>query len=187
MTLPSILWLTLPILVSCADINYDEPVSALDWAKGAGAGFSTNYFKTDDPMRKYNEDNVIHVKEAGFGNLRLRSSGSIHTTENATVFNEFLDNLETVVDDCIRHGITPIISWLHHDAEIHPSEAYRQQYVQWWTGVAERLKDKNYRLEIRNHVLSLKSVLAKSVVSNILGETNQVAKVCKTVFDKFRF
>ena len=166
MLLQVLFWLAIPLL-TCAQINFDQPVSAVDWAKGAGAGFSTNYFKSQNPMNKYNEQNLIHVSEEGFSNLRLRSNGSIHTVENEGVFNEFLDNLETVVDDCIRHGITPIISWLHHDAEIHPSEAYRQQYIQWWTGVAERLKNKNYRLEMRpKNGVTLKSVSVVKAIDN---------------------
>ena len=144
MTFQVVFWFAMPLLVS-SQINYNIPISATAYDDGAGQGFSTNYFKTQNPLSKYNESNIIDVAEFGFRNLRLRANASMHPPDDDVKFSAFLDAMEKVVDDCLKHGIWPIISWLHHDAEIHPSETYRQRYIQWWVGVAERLKDKDYR------------------------------------------
>ena len=54
--------------------------------------------------------------------------------------------LEGVVDDMLANNATPIISWLNQQAEACAAESDRVDYVNWWTGVANRLKYKNYRL-----------------------------------------
>ena len=58
---------------------------------------------------------------------------------------EFLDNLNRVVDDCLEVGISPIVSWIHHEYEAHATEEAREEYVQWWRQVAKSLRDKDYR------------------------------------------
>ena len=54
--------------------------------------------------------------------------------------------LENVVDECIRVGVAPITSWEHHSAEAYATDQDRQNFIAWWTIVAELLKDKNYHL-----------------------------------------
>ena len=58
----------------------------------------------------------------------------------------FLDRLTEVVDECIERDVAPIISWIHHAAEARANETDRQNYIDWWTKVAEKLKDRNYHL-----------------------------------------
>ena len=54
--------------------------------------------------------------------------------------------MEEVVDDCLEIGVTPIISWIHHDAEARANEQDRENYLTWWKRVATRVKDRNYQL-----------------------------------------
>ena len=42
--------------------------------------------------------------------------------------------------------MAPIISWIHHETEAYATEQDRQNYITWWTGVAEHLEDKRYHL-----------------------------------------
>lgn len=43
-------------------------------------------------------------------------------------------------------GVVPIICWVNRKAEALATDKDRENYVAWWTAVANRLKDKDYRL-----------------------------------------
>ena len=133
---------------TCASgINVSNPITPDDYvAFIAGKGFATNYFKSWKPLKKYNTQNIIDLIDNGFDNLRLRCNGSRHDVNNATRFEDFLGMLEGVVDDMLANNATPIISWLNQQAEACAAESDRVNYVNWWTGVANKLKHKNYRL-----------------------------------------
>ena len=61
-------------------------------------------------------------------------------------FQWFLDKLEEVLDRCLEVGVAAIISWINHKAEAYATEEDRQNYIQWWTKVAQKLRRKDYRL-----------------------------------------
>ena len=119
--------------------NYNKPITPVDYQKIIGTGFSTDYFKTLD-FSKYHSQNIHDVYNRGFRNLRLRSRADLEGL-NMTVF---LANLETVVDDCLSVGVTPVISWIHHEDEANATEEARERYLTWWDQVATKLKNKNY-------------------------------------------
>ncbi|XP_075252057.1 cellulase/esterase CelE-like [Convolutriloba macropyga] len=121
--------------------NYNKPITPVDYQKIIGTGFSTDYFKTLD-FSKYHSQNIHDVYNRGFRNLRLRSRADLEGL-NMTVF---LANLETVVDDCLSVGVTPVISWIHHEDEANATEEARERYLTWWDQVATKLKNKNYGL-----------------------------------------
>ena len=133
---------------TCASgINVSNPITPDDYAAYiAGKGFSTRYFKTWTPLDEYSTQNVIDLVDNGFDNLRLRCNASRHDVTNETMFDSFLSDLEQIVDDLLVNNATPIISWLNQQAEACAAERDRVNYVSWWTGVANRLKHKNYRL-----------------------------------------
>ena len=62
------------------------------------------------------------------------------------MFDSFLTKLSEVVDKCLEVGVAPIVSWIHHDAEARATEQDRLNYITWWTKVAQRLINKDYRL-----------------------------------------
>jgi len=119
----------------------NTPINPSDYQAVAGTGFATNYFKTL-AFQKYNKQNLVDVRAKGFKNLRLRCRADLEGL-NMTVF---LNNLNTVVDDCLSEDVTPIISWIHHEAEAFANETHKQDYLDWWEEVAKKLKDKDYRL-----------------------------------------
>ena len=122
-------------------------ISPKRYQKLIGPGFSTNWFKTTEPMAKYSEQNIIDVRNKNFSNLRLRCRADLYSYDyTATNFTWFLGNLTTVVDHCLKNKVIPIISWIHHHAEAFASEDDRVAYVAWWTAVANELKDKDYKL-----------------------------------------
>ena len=124
-----------------------NPILPTQYQKLIGPGFATNWFKTPVPMRKYSEQNIIHVRAKNFTNLRLRCRADLYSYNyTATNFTWFLCNLTTVVDHRLQHNVIPIISWIHHHAEAFASEDDDEAYVRWWTAVAQQLKDKDYKL-----------------------------------------
>ncbi|VDI33424.1 Hypothetical predicted protein [Mytilus galloprovincialis] len=138
------IFVVLVIICTCCfkdSLASRNPYTPIDYQKKIAQGFSTNYFKTLN-FNKYNKKNLADVYDRGFRNLRLRCRADLDNF-NMTVF---LNNLETVVDDCLATNIAPIVSWIHHEAEAFATESHRTKYLDWWTSVAEKLKDKDYRL-----------------------------------------
>ena len=123
------------------------PISPSDYQGLIGEGFSTNWFKSTNPLSKYHAQNIADVAKRGFQNVRLRSRADLYSSPyNDSVFVSFLDDLSSVVDDCLSNDVVPIISWIHHEDEANATDDARKAYVQWWTSVASHLKDKDYRL-----------------------------------------
>ncbi|XP_032228364.2 uncharacterized protein LOC5504203 [Nematostella vectensis] len=125
----------------------DSPIYPKEYQSIIGHGFATNWFKTPELLLKYHQRNIQDVLEKGFRNLRLRSRADLYEAPyNNTQFSWFLGNLTIVVDDCIKVGVVPIISWVHHKAEAFATEQDRINYVTWWKAVASTLKNKSYTL-----------------------------------------
>ncbi|XP_063405507.1 cellulase/esterase CelE-like [Mytilus trossulus] len=136
----------LVLVIICAFCLKDSlarhnPYTPTKYQKKIAQGFSTNFFKTLN-FKKYNKKNLADIYERGFRNVRLRCRADLDNLNMAV----FLDNLETVVNDCLATNIAPIISWIHHEAEAFATELHRTNYLKWWRRVAEKLKDKDYRL-----------------------------------------
>ncbi|XP_078371207.1 uncharacterized protein LOC144654856 isoform X2 [Oculina patagonica] len=123
------------------------PSTPSEYRKDIGQGFATNWFKTADPLSKYNDKNIEDIFSKNFRNVRLRSRADLYPAPyNTKKFDEFLDSLTKVVDKCLEVGVAPIISWINHHAEAYATDEDRQNYVAWWTAVAKHLKNKDYRL-----------------------------------------
>ena len=128
-------------------ISASPPIAAADYQKVIGQGFATNWFKTADPLSNYNDKNIQDIHSKNFRNVRLRSREDLYSAPyNTTDFSGFLASLTTVVDKCLETGIAPIVSWIHHRAEAYATEDDRRNYVAWWTAVAKKLKNRDYRL-----------------------------------------
>lgn len=135
------------MIASAKCTDFSKPVSPRSYSSVLGSGFSTNWFKSKDPMSKYNDQNIVDVYNAGFRNLRLRCLAENYPYPYATAnFTSFLNDLEHVVDKCLEVGVAPIITWIHHHAEAYGLETDRVNYLIWWKKVAEKLKNKDYRL-----------------------------------------
>lgn len=114
-----------------------QPISPADYQNVIGEGFATNWFKTAEPLSKYNDKNIEDIFSEGFRNVRLQSRADLYSSPYNTIdFAWFLGNLTVVVDKCLEVGVAPIISWIHHHAEAYATEDDRRDYVSWWTAVA---------------------------------------------------
>ena len=128
-------------------IGVSSPIKPSDYQKVIGQGFATNWFKTSEPLANYNDKNIEDIHSKDFRNVRLRSRADLYSAPyNTSDFSRFLASLSSVVDKCLEVGIAPIVSWIHHEAEARATEGDRTNYVTWWTAVAKKLKNKDYRL-----------------------------------------
>ncbi|XP_053385984.1 uncharacterized protein LOC128550641 [Mercenaria mercenaria] len=132
------------------EVDYNNPILPEVFQSVIGQGFAVKYFTqiTKKPIEKYNESNIQDVYDAGFRNVRLRCTASFYPYPyNSTNFTTlFLDNLEKVVDKCLEVGVAPIISWANVPAQNYATQEDEDNFVTWWTKVAERLKQKDFRL-----------------------------------------
>lgn len=88
----------------------EQSISPEQYQKMIGAGFSTNWLKSAEPLKKYSVQNIKDVSKKGFTNLRLRCRADLYSYNYSAVnFTWFLGNLTTIVDDCLKHNVTPII------------------------------------------------------------------------------
>ena len=137
--------LSLVVFGFISAICVSSPIKPADYQKLIGQGFATNWFKTADPLSKYNDKNIQDIHSKNFRNVRLRSRADLYSAPyNTSDFSRFLANLLTVIDKCLEVGIAPIVSWIHHDAEAYATEDDRTNYITWWTAVAKKLKNKDY-------------------------------------------
>ena len=147
--------LVILVLIGCvtqgqSEVDFSRPVLPLDYQGAIKGGFATNYFKSRaGTAGKYRPQNINDIYNKGFRNVRLRSRVDRYRNVapyTDTVFDSFLTKLSEVVDKCLEVGVAPIVSWIHHDAEARASEQDRLNYITWWTKVAQRLMNKDYRL-----------------------------------------
>lgn len=122
--------------------DYAVPILPVKYQKMIGPGFATKYFGTPGRMAKYREQNIKDVSDAGFKNLRLRSSG-----ENEKFpFDQYRINISRVVDDCLKYNVIPIVAYANAEVQSYANETNRAKYLAWWEAVATLLKDRDYRL-----------------------------------------
>lgn len=131
------------------------PYTPSEYIKAIKWGFDTDIFKANPPLRNYNNLNnkiMVDLVSKGVGHLRLRSRADVFGYET-TRFNEqtmeiYLIGLETVVEDMIKVGLHPIISWINHPVEGSSavSSTDEENYVNWWRLVAKRLANVTYEL-----------------------------------------
>lgn len=171
-------------------IDYNKPISPEVYQKLIGHGFSVKYFtKLTDPfLKNYDPQNIQDIYDAGFRNLRLRSCAACYPYPyNTTNFtNTFLGGLEDVVDRCLEVGVTPIISWANSIALTYSNEEDEVNYIRWWSKVANRLRDKDYRLGF-NLVTELADIHCKiigcseSISENTEKYTRWMTKVVRAI------
>ena len=114
-------------------VDFSQPVSPQVYQGVIKQGFATNYFKTQIPLAfKYRTQNIQDIYDKGFRNLRLRvrtDSEWFTAPYNNDNFSIFLTNITDVVDECIRAGVAPIISWENHQAEAYATEEEGQKLL----------------------------------------------------------
>ena len=138
-------------------------ISAEDYQDVLGIGFATSWFKTSNLGKDYTLSSLTttmsDLKAAGFSNLRLRSRADIWgfadtdsdnfvaaTDINQASMDEYLAELDIVLDASLAAGVAPTISWIHHSAEGRANTDDGDNFVEWWGAVATHTANRDYRL-----------------------------------------
>ncbi|GGK10830.1 hypothetical protein GCM10007962_01200 [Yeosuana aromativorans] len=110
-------------------------ITPSDYVKNLGKGFDVTWSEFTKYMGLYNEQDVIDFSNAGFTNVRIRIG-------EANPDAAFFARLKTQVDDCLAHGIYPIIAYQGAYVEDIAStdEDARQHLVTWWRNMAQEFQ-----------------------------------------------
>lgn len=145
-------------LVSDSQKQEENAMTAMELAKEMKLGWNLgNTF--DAPQGETAWGNPVttkqllqKVKELGFGTIRIPISWSTHVSPapEYTIDSEFLNRVETVVNDALEAGLYVIIN-THHDNEIYtPTEENREQAKAYltaiWSQIGTHFADAPYRL-----------------------------------------
>lgn len=133
-------------------------------------------------MKRYREQNILDVYDAGLRNLRLRcSSNSYPYGENFTVF---LSNLTTGVDTCLGVDVMPVVSWADSKSRAYATEENRTNCLLIMVGTGCKVVCRlcfNLFTELSNSHCATKEECSESLASNITKYNHWTEQVIKTI------
>ncbi len=160
------------------------PLTASEYVRLLGVGINVDWLT----FRRVNEFyfmwrgegiNVPAVfRIAGFRNVRIRVSGDV--VGNASLLRE----VREVVDDCLRAGLIPVLTYTADEVRVNPTDSEAQEhFIRWWATVAEALRDEPYTLSYDLMIESSHNIRDYPGILNKLyaGAIEAIRKV-----DKFR-
>ncbi|WP_282014656.1 cellulase family glycosylhydrolase [Marinifilum flexuosum] len=99
-----------------------------------GKGFDVAWSEFNKYIQDHSEQKVIDIAEAGFTMVRIRV--------NKPATEDLFSHLDEHINQCLKHGLIPVLAFHGHDAEEgEDMEQAKQVTVDWWRTVAERYKD----------------------------------------------
>lgn len=119
-------------------VDGKTPIKPLDYQKILGKGMDVDWSKTSQGRKYYNEQTVIEFKKAGISHVRIR----VKDKADEALF-QYLDQQ---IDDCLKHGLIPIIAYQADEFKNKPTQKNIDKVVKWWGDVAKRYKDKSFLL-----------------------------------------
>ncbi len=119
-------------------IDGQTPIAPFDYQKALGKGMDVDWSKTSQGRQYYNEQTVIDFKNAGISHVRIRVKDKAD--------DALFDSLDRQIDDCLRHGLIPVIAYQADEFKNDPSQKNIDKVVSWWGKVAERYQSKSYLL-----------------------------------------
>jgi len=124
-----------------------QPIPSWRYVKIMGVGVNVDWLSFGWVERQYFywRQHGVSIpklfKERGFDNVRIRVCGDV--VSNATL----LEMLKEVVNDCLKAGIVPIISYCANELREHPTDpSALHHFVEWWVTVAKAFKGYPYTL-----------------------------------------
>lgn len=103
-------------------------------------------------MQYYNVQTVKDFRAAGVTHVRIRMKDPANEALFAT--------LDRVIQDCLAHGLIPVLAYHGGDFETSPSMESMQRTIDWWKAVAERYKDCSHLLSF-NLIIEVTDALNK--------------------------
>lgn len=126
------------LLVSCSD-KENAPTATTDmltpakYATLLGRGMDVDWVKTNQGMATYSSNAPLDFKKAKLSHVRIRIADDADET--------LLQQLDEVVNDCLKVGLIPVIAYQANDFKVTPSDDNLKKVVEWWGKVAGRYKD----------------------------------------------
>ncbi|NJE48188.1 cellulase family glycosylhydrolase [Thermococcus sp. 9N3] len=125
----------------------NEPITAQQYKKLLGVGIDVDWMSFPRVHRYYfywrskGVNIPEYFKKAGFSNVRIRVGADVVNNKTALV------QLGEIVNDTLRAGLIPIITYTAPELRNDPtSEKAQEHFVLWWKTVAEYFKGTSYLL-----------------------------------------
>jgi hypothetical protein len=131
------------------------PIPAVEYQKLLHWGFDTDFFKTTRGMDGYSPAIMRDLATSStVKTLRLRSVSDVFGFPDGSkqyddrTMQQLLAGYKTILPDIFASGLNPVISWVNKPVvRQNPSLAVDgDNFVQWWSIVAEALRDQPYGL-----------------------------------------
>ena len=79
------------------------------------------------------------IRDMGFTHVRIRVSGDIARDRAA------LERLETVIQDCLKAGLIPVVAYTARELRENPeNKTIQQHFINWWATLAEKLENTSH-------------------------------------------
>lgn len=118
--------------------DHDLAVSPWNYQKMLGRGMDVDWSKVKEGRESYNTKTVADFKYAGIDHVRIRVKDDLN--------QELLESLDRQINDCLSHGIIPVLAYQADDFKNNPSQSNMNQVTQWWKTIAERYQSKSHLL-----------------------------------------
>ncbi len=124
-----------------------KPITAKEYVKILGVGINvdwmtfnkTNYYYFYWRNRGVNIPHIFRIR--GFDNVRIRVGFDLTKDPNA------LKELKEIVNDCLKAGIVPVITYTAFDIRNNPTSPDAiKHFIEWWVTVANYFKGTSYLL-----------------------------------------
>jgi hypothetical protein len=109
----------------------EAPIEPNAYQAMLGRGLDVDWIKTRAGQREYDASVVRAFREMGITHVRLRVTEATQADD--------LSRLLTVIDDCLRGGLIPVIAYQADFFKNDPSAENIEKVAAWWRSVAEAL------------------------------------------------
>jgi len=155
-------------------VHGNKPIPAKKYQRLLGVGIDVDWMSFAKVHKYYfywrskGVNIPSYFKKEGFSNVRIRISEDVVNNKTA------LKQLADVVNDCLKAGIIPIISYGAPELRKDPTNKTAQEhFVLWWTTVAKYFRNYSYLLSydlliessgpIKSHPEVLNKVYSKTI------------------------
>lgn len=118
--------------------SQDEAITPAQYQSMLGHGMDVDWSKTSEGRANYQPQTVIDFVEAGIKHVRIRVKDDLTP--------DVLASLDRQIDDCLSHGLIPVLAYQADAFKNDPSERNLEHVVAWWSTIAARYQDKSHAL-----------------------------------------
>lgn len=159
--------------------NPSIPISPHDYQKMLGTGVDVDWSKTAPGKTNYNEQAVIDFAKEGVGHVRIR----MKDIDQDTIFNpEKGLGLDRQIQDCLKHGIVPILAYQAQEFKSDPSDENIALVAKWWQVMALRYKDWSHLISFNFLIESTDAINKVPERLNVIFE--ELTNVVRDVSEK---